>query len=111
MKLVTELRERLQSTLHTDVNEFNTPSRDWCRAMQRYQHTYQMLVTEERERFKLRLLMSKGGEALVSDEEYELALKDLALEALGTLPADVLLKEIERRGMLQAAPEDDDDAH
>lgn len=111
MALVTKLRERLQSTLDTDVNEFNTPSRDWCRAMQRYQHTYQMLENAERERWKLRLALKRAGEPILDDDEYNGALQELALEALGTLPVDALLKEIERRGLLAQPEEGEGDEH
>lgn len=111
MKLVSRLREKLSSTLESDVNEFGTPSRDWARAFSRYQVTYQMLEQAERERWKLRLALKRAGEPILDDDEYNGALQELAVEALGTLPADALLKEIERRGLLQAASEDDNDAH
>jgi hypothetical protein len=105
MELMSKLREKLGKTMDTDVTEKGTPSRDWCRALGRYQNTYQMLVTEDRERLKLRLLMKRAGEEMLSDEEYESELKELAVEALGTLPADKLQAELAKRAQ-QALLED-----
>lgn len=100
---MTTLRERLATTVDTDITENGAPSRDWCRALARYQTSYTTLLTEERERFKLRLAMSKQGEGLLDDAEYEAGLKELAMEAIGTLPADALHRELERR-LLEAPP-------
>lgn len=112
LSLMTKLRNRLAATMDTDVNENGTPSRDFCRALQRYQHVFALLLTEERERIKLRLMMGKAGEEMLSDEEYEQEMKSLAAESLGTLPLDVLHRELERRGasapMLVEREEEDD---
>lgn len=103
LELLTQLRGQLAATMHKDVNEFGTPSRDWCRAMQRYGSAYQLFLIEERERFKLRLLMARTGDSLISEEEYEQEIKVLAVESLGVLPEDMLHREIERRRALAPA--------
>jgi hypothetical protein len=99
LTLMTRLREKLAKNIDTDVTNEGTPSRDWCRSLARYQQSYTTLLTEERERFKLRLAMSKQGEGLLDDQEYEQGLKELALESIATLPADALHRELERRGL------------
>jgi hypothetical protein len=100
MALMSKLRERLAATMTIDVNEHGTPTRDWARILSRYQGTYQMLMLEDRERLKLRLLMAKEGDGILTDEEYDQELKSLAVESLGTLPADALQRELERRQAL-----------
>jgi hypothetical protein len=102
MQLMSDLRARLADTMKTDVTEAGTPSRDWCRAFGRYQGTYQMLLNEDRERLKLRLLMKSDD---LSDEQYEAELRSLAVDSLGTLPMDALQKELARRAA-QALAED-----
>lgn len=106
---MSKLRERLDATIATDVTENGTPTRDWCRAASRYQHSYQMLMLEERERLKLRVLMTAKGTPVLDDAEYQQALSQLAIEALGTLPQDQLIAELERRGALAEAGRDDTD--
>lgn len=107
LALMTRLRERLASTVDTDITENGAPSRDWCRALSRYQGSYTVLLQEERERFKIRLAMNKAGEGLLSEDEYEKELGVLAVESLGTLPADALHRELERRA-LSAGPQPND---
>lgn len=107
---MTKLRERLSVTVENDVTNEGTPSRDWCRALARYQTSYTTLLTEERERFKLRLAMQRGGEGLLSDEEYQRELGELAVESLGTLPLDAIHRELERRQALAPPFTEKDDA-
>lgn len=100
MALMSRLRQRLSDTMMSDVNEHGTPTRDWARILGRYQLTYKTLLDEDRERMKMRLLMAKEGQDLLSDDEYEKELATLAVESLGTLPADALQRELERRGAM-----------
>ena len=115
MELLSRLREKLERSLESqveedadgrqlvvpaDVNESGTPSRDWCRAFQRYSGAYSTLLVEERERAKLALMAKmKGGEAPMTDEEYEAEMRNLAREALAELTTDELHREFLRRGM------------
>jgi len=103
LALMSRLREQLASTMATDVNEKGTPTRDWARALGRYQLSYTTLLQEERERIKLRILMAKTGEGGLTDEEYEQEIEQLAVESLGRLPADALQRELERRAQLALA--------
>lgn len=107
--LLTKLREKLESTLEdrwdtdglvvkADVNDFGTPSRDWCRAYQRYQNGFVTLLAEQREQLKLQLLASRSGQQPLSDEEYANGMRELALDALRELGTDELAKEFLRRG-------------
>lgn len=100
MALMTKLREKLATTMDTDVTDKGTPSRDYCRALGRYQTSYQMLLNEDRERLKLRLLMKSDD---LSDEQYEAELRSLAADSLGTLPMDALQKELARRAQMALA--------
>jgi hypothetical protein len=99
LALMTRLREKLAANIDTDTTNEGTPSRDWCRSLARYQTTYTALLVEERERFKLRVAMSKQGEGLIDDAEYAAGLQELALESIQTLPDDALQKELERRAL------------
>lgn len=110
LALMSSLRGRLAATIETDISDKEAvPSRDWCRAMQRYQTSYLALLTEERERIKLRILMGKAGESGLTDEEYQRELESLAVESLETLPADALQRELERRQALAPVVEEDED--
>lgn len=102
LRLLSRLRERLVSSMNADANDKGTPSRDWCRAYQRYQTGYAAILLEERERVKLRLMLDKSGQQTLTDEEYEAELKQLALESLGTLPQEEIDRELERRGRAAA---------
>lgn len=109
---MTRLRERLVDTITTDITEAGTPSRDWCRALQRYQTSFTLLLTEERERAKLMLMARAKGEDVLSDEEYAREMASLARESLKTLPLDELHHELEARGAMAPAlveREDEDD--
>lgn len=76
-----------------------TPSRNWCRAFERYQTGYHGLLVEERERAKLALLAKRSGQATLTDEEYELEMRQLAIEAVKELPIADLASEFLARGM------------
>ncbi len=108
-QLLTKLREKLEATLErrededghvtfADVNESGTPSRDWCRAYQRYQNGYVTLLAEQREQLKLQLMASRVGQAPLTDEEYINGMRELAIDALRELSTDDLAKEFLRRG-------------
>lgn len=87
-----------------------TPDRDLCRVIQRYQTGYTALLTEERERQKLALMARLKGQAVLSDEEYESGVRELALEALASLPAEDLVRALEARGIrLPAGAVSDED--
>lgn len=105
LTLLSRLRERLEGSLDEDVavdengHSKGTPSRDWCRAFARYQQGYEHLLVEERERAKLALLAKRAGAATLTDEEYELEIKQLAKEAVRELPIADLAAEFLNRGM------------
>lgn len=105
LALLTRLRERLESTIDTEIcvdaegNGTATPSRNWCRAFQNYQAGVSGYLVEERERAKLSLLARRAGQAALTDEEYELEIKQLAGEALRELSTADLAAEFLRRGM------------
>lgn len=111
LKLLSRLRVRLVDSMHGDINESGTPTRDWCRAYQRYQTGFANVVAEQREHVRLRLLLDKSGQQVLSDEEYERELKQLALEGIAEVPVEELNRELERRGqqaMQQLEDEEDD---
>lgn len=122
--LMTKLREKLEQTMEVrpvldvfgrpefdasgkpmmlpaDVNEAGTPSRDWCRGLQRYQTGYTTVLVEERERWKLRLQAQQAGLSPelgeLTDDQFDAELKELALEAIRQLPEGELQAELKRR--------------
>lgn len=120
MSLLEKLGGKLMDTMDTDVCRdalgvpvSATPSRDWARCFSRYQTGMKDLLTEERERTKLRLFLEKDGSArALTDEEYEAEMKTLAIEALRELPPGELEAELKRRGLVVEVPveREDDDA-
>jgi hypothetical protein len=115
LTLLTRLRERLENSIETDVcvdetgAEKQTPSRDWCRAFARYQHSYLNLLVEERERAKLKLLAQRSGQGTLTDEEYAAEIKQLGEEVLAELSTADLAKEFLKRGMSLPVSSGDDD--
>jgi len=125
LELLTKLRQRLERSLEpqveqdadgrpqviaADVNDAGTPTRDWCRAFQRYQNGWSELMQRELEFRKLAILASKKGNAPLSDEEYEAEMRELAREALQELSTADLATEFLRRGMtISAGTERDPD--
>lgn len=104
LKLLTRLRDKLAATIDDDTTEKGTPSRDWCRAYQRYQTGYLGVLNESREQVKLRLLAKKmGEEPALTDEEFDAELRGLAAESLATLPEDEIHRELERRVLTSRA--------
>lgn len=97
--LLTQLRKQLEESREADRNEDGTPTRDWCRAFARYQQGYTNLLVEERERAKLALLAKRAGAATLTDEEYELEMRQLAKEAVKELSTSELAAEFLNRGM------------
>lgn len=119
LRLLSRLREKLELTIDTDVSvdmhgqERATPSREWCRAFARYQEGYHGFLSEERERAKLALLAKRAGQASLTDEEYELEMRELGRQALKELPIADLASEFLERGMsapiISASDRDDPD--
>lgn len=109
MKLMTRLRVHLVDSMNSDINENGTPTRDWCRALQRYQGSFVALMTEERERIKLRLALDKSGHTVLSDEELEAELRDLATESLQVMTPETLHGELARRAQLAESLVDDEE--
>lgn len=119
LDLLTKLRETITASLSpqreedadgkvliipADLNEFGTPTRDWCRAYAQYRAGYETLLQEERERAKLALIAQRGGQTPLSEEEYESEMRQLGLEAMRELDTGDLASEFLRRGM--SAPVD-----
>lgn len=115
LDLLTRLRERLDQTLDerpdfeldgsprinaagrqmmlpADVNDYGTPSRDWCRAYQRYQAGYQVVLEGEMKTAQL-----TPDAQRISAEEFDSELRKLALEALRQLPDGEIQAELARR--------------
>lgn len=118
LELLTKLRETITASLSArveldgdgrkqvipaDVNDRGTPNRDWCRAYGQYRSGYETLLSEERERAKLLVLAQRGGQAPMTDEEYEREMRQLGLDAVRELDDATIARELERRGLTQAA--------
>jgi|SRR5262245_864551 len=114
LDLLTKLREKLEVSLTTrneddadgntlvvpaDLNDAGTPTRDWCRAFNRYQYGWSELMQRELEFRKLALLASKQGSAPLTDDEYEREMRELGREAVQQLDTGDLVDEFMRRGL------------
>lgn len=110
LSLLTKLRQKLETSLPTDVNERGTPSKDWCRGLARYQTGWQAMLTEERERWKLRLLSQRAGLEVLDDAEFERGLKELQAEARHQMTVEELEAELamRRQAVLALAAGDPD---
>jgi hypothetical protein len=93
------LGKRLRESMLSDVNDDGTPSRDWCRAFGHYRGGIAAMLTEQRERTKLRLLLDRGDRKALTDDEYAAELKALAMESVRELTDDELEAELTRRGV------------
>ena len=121
--LLTKLREKLESSLEpqpdidpstgaqrvndagqpmwlpADANESGTPSRAWCRTLQRYQAGWTSVMTAEIQVRKLQLLAQRAaaGQPPLTDEEYAREMAELGHESIMELPDADLELEIARR--------------
>lgn len=113
-QLLSKLRERLEASLEprrevdadgnvsyvpADVNAHGTPSRDWCRAFQRYAGSLGVILVEDREKAKVAMLAKKAGLATLSDDDYAREMHELGREAVRELSEGELIAEIRRRGL------------
>lgn len=124
LRMLTRVRERIERRLDREDRAAaesgreadEVPDRDVCRAIQRYQASFTALLVEERERAKLALAVKlKGGAGaqILTDEELEAGMRELAAAALKELPIADLAAELARRGIrIPEAPDDhgDDDS-
>lgn len=108
-EVLTRMREQLSEQLAVDLNEHGTASRDWCRLFQRYAAGMATLLAEEREKTKLQLMARlKGAGQVLTDDEFEQGMRDLAVQAVKELPTADLAQELMRRGLtLPSAPDGD----
>ena len=59
-----------------DLNDSGTPTRDWCRAFARYQHGFDTLIVEQRER--------EAAARQMSEAELAASVRKAFLDAAGT---------------------------
>ena len=117
MEILERLGGRLLRSMDSEVCRdkdgvatSEAPNRDWCRGAGIYQAGMASLLSEERERTKLRLLAERdGSQRALTAEEYDAELRTLAIEALRALPPGELTAEVERRGLLVTAPVESDE--
>lgn len=100
--IVEKLGTRLAETMATDVNENNTPSRDWCRAYGQYRGTVKDLLGEQREGILLRAKLKLDAQEPLTDEQYNAELLDLGREALGSLTREEIEHELAARKLTPA---------
>lgn len=107
--LLTELQTKLATSIDSETNRHGTPSREWCRALERFQASFGTLLAEQRERLALRARAARAGEEFMTEAEYATELDNLAVESLSTLPDEALHRELERRSRLLAKENNHDD--
>lgn len=103
MGLLEELGAKLKRTLASDSNEYGTPSRDWSRSFGHYSGGVRGLLSEQRERAKLKILAGRTGQAMLTDEEYDREMQQLRLETVHELTEQELTSELVRRGLTDIA--------
>ena len=85
------------------------PDRDWARVYALYQAGFHALLTEERERGKLALMARlKSNGQVLTDEEFEAGMRDLAMQAVKELSTADLAQELMRRGLTLPSVTDGD---
>lgn len=108
-KLETGLNGREDEDGDGELTAGGVPNRHWCRAYGKYQAGMTQLLVEERERAKLQLMAKvKGAGAVLTDEEFEIGMRDLAKVAVRELPTSDLAEEIARRGIVVPVTVSDD---
>ena len=108
MTLLEELGAKLKASIDLDCNESGTPSRDWARSFGRYDQGLRGLLSEQRERTKIKLLAGKAGMPALDDAEYERELRELGLDAVKQLSTADLAAELAARGLTMPAVSDDE---
>lgn len=97
-----DLLDRMRASLLHNLPEGSRgiPDRDWARIGGLYLQAFNALLAEERERAKLALMARlKGGGAVLTDEEFENGIRDLALQAIRELSTADLVNELTKRGL------------
>lgn len=106
--LLEKLRSRLEIGLNGredeegdgELTRGGVPNRHWCRAYGKYQAGLSQLLIEERERAKLQLMAKvKGAGQVLTDEEFEVGMRDLGIAALQSLSDADLLEALSKRGL------------
>lgn len=109
MAMLERLGARLTETMDSEVCKYSaTPSRDWARVFKCYQQGLNDLASEQLKHAQLQLLAQRSATGALTDEDYELGLAELGIEAVKTLERGTLQKALAERG-LRVEPVSDTD--
>lgn len=105
-RLVTDLvttTHRLGKRLRRNLGD-NVPDEEWTLAYGQYARAITSLLADERGRVKLIQAVRKAGGAELTEEQFQLELRKLALEAIRDLPQDELDQALKVRKSRMSLP-------
>lgn len=105
-----ELLDKMRDSLMRHLPVVGVPDREWAKVCGLYLNSWNAMSAEEREKAKLALMARlKSNGQVLTDEEFEAGMRDLALQAVKELSTADLAQELMRRGLtLPSVPGDGD---
>lgn len=105
-----ELLDKMRDSLMRHLPVVGVPDREWAKVCGLYLNSWNAMSAEEREKAKLALMARlKSNGQVLTDEEFEQGMRDLALQAVKELSTADLAQELMRRGLtLPSVPGDGD---
>ena len=105
-----ELLDKMRDSLMRHLPVVGVPDREWAKVCGLYLNSWNAMSAEEREKAKLALIARlKSNGQVLTDEEFEAGMRDLALQAVKELSTADLAQELMRRGLtLPSVPGDGD---
>lgn len=106
-----ELLDKMRDSLMRHLPVVGVPDREWAKVCGLYLNSWNAMSAEEREKAKLALMARlKSNGQVLTDEEFEAGMRDLALQAVKELSTADLAQELMRRGLtLPSVPDGDQD--
>ena len=105
-----ELLDKMRDSLMRHLPVVGVPDREWAKVCGLYLNSWNAMSAEEREKAKLALMARlKSNGQVLTDEEFEAGMRDLAMQAVKELSTADLAQELMRRGLtLPSVPPDGD---
>lgn len=95
-----ELLDKMRDSLIRHLPVVGVPDREWAKVCGLYLNSWNAMSAEEREKAKLALMARlKSNGQVLTDEEFEQGMRDLALQAVKELSTADLAQELMRRGL------------
>ena len=105
-----ELLDKMRDSLMRHMPVVGMPDREWARVAGLYLSSWNAMSAEERERAKLDLMARlKGAGHVLSDDEFERGMIELAAASVRELDTGDLVAELTRRGLTLPSASTDPD--